>query len=56
MKYIVKSEYIDQWFGNASTEEIEAAQAKGFTEDDISRMANDWSVSVEDLMEQVEEA
>ncbi len=56
MKYIVKSEYIDQWFGNASIEEIEAAQAKGFTEEDINRLAMDWGVSADDLMEQVEEA
>lgn len=55
MKYIVKSEFIDQWFGNATTEEIEEAQANGFTTEDISRLACDWGVSVEELMEQVEE-
>jgi uncharacterized protein YidB (DUF937 family) len=56
MKYIVKSEFIDQWFGSATTEEIEAAQEKGFTAEDINRLAMDWGVSEEDLMEQVEEA
>ena len=56
MKYIVKSEFIDKWYGNATNEEIEEAQAKGFTEEDISRLAMDWGVSAEDLMEQVEEA
>ena len=53
--YTVKSEFIDQWFGSASTDEIEKAQAKGFTAEDISRLARDWGVSAEDLMEQVEE-
>lgn len=56
MKYIVKSEFIDQWFGRSTTEEIEEAQANGFTEEDISRMAAEWCVPAEDLMEQVEEA
>ena len=54
--YTVKSEFIDNWFGSASTDEIEEAQEKGFTAEDISRLARDWGVSVEDLMEQVEEA
>lgn len=56
MKYIVKSEFIDQWFGSATTEEIEEAQANGFTAEDINRLAMDWGTSAEDLMEQVEEA
>jgi 2-iminoacetate synthase ThiH len=56
MKYTVKEEYIDQWYGSATTEEIEEAQEKGFTAEDINRLANDWGTSVNDLMEQVEEA
>ena len=54
-RYRVKPEYIDAWYGDATTEEIEAAQANGMNIKDIRNLAKDWSVSVDELMDQVEE-
>ena len=51
--YRVKDEFIDEWFGNLSTDEIGDATV---TEVEILRLSNEWGVSVDDLMEQVEEA
>ena len=51
--YRVKDEFIDRWFGNLSTDEIGDATV---TYAEILRLSNEWGVSVDDLMGQVEEA
>lgn len=53
--YRVKDEYIDQWYGSESTDAIEAQQEKGFTFEEVKRLASEWGCSVDDLMEQLEE-
>lgn len=53
--YRVKDEYIDQWYGSESTDAIEAQQEKGFTLEEVKRLASEWGCSVDDLMEQLEE-
>lgn len=52
-RYHVLPEYQDSWYGGLSTEEIGDAIV---TEAEIERLAREWGVTVEDLMEQVEEA
>ena len=51
-RYHVLPEYQDAWYGNLSTEEIGDAIV---TEAEIQRLAREWGVAVEELMEQVEE-
>lgn len=47
-KYIVKPEFIDTW----SNEDFDGI----VTVDEIKRLAFEWGTTVEELMEQVEEA
>lgn len=53
--YRVKEEYIDNWYGAQTLEEIEESQRSGFDMEEIERLAREWDVSLEVLMEQVEE-
>ena len=46
-RYSVKPEYIDRWTNEAVDELI-------VTADEIADLANGWSVTIEELMEQVE--
>lgn len=48
-RYSVKPEFIDRWTNEAVDELI-------VTADEIADLANGWSMTVEELMEQVEEA
>ena len=50
--YRVIPKYWDDWFWGLSSKEIGDATV---TEDEIKRLAREWSVTVEDLLEQVEE-
>ena len=52
-RYHVLPEYQDSWYGGIPTEEIGDAIV---TEAEIQQLAREWGVTVEDLMEQVEEA
>lgn len=55
-KYRVIEEYICAWYGSEATmTEIESAQESGMTIDEIERLAAEWGMDVESLMEQVEE-
>ena len=49
-KYIVKPEYEDSWYGGISTDEWGPID-----ESEIRRLAREWDVPFEELMEQVEE-
>lgn len=51
-RYHVLPEYQDSWYGGLSTEEIGDAIV---TETEIQRLAREWGVAVDKLMEQVEE-
>lgn len=51
-EYKVKPEYQDAWFGGLSTDEIGDAIV---TKEEIERLAREWDMSVEELMDQVEE-
>lgn len=50
--YRVRPEFWDMWFGGMSTDEIGNAEVSS---EEISRLAVEWGVTVEELMEQVEE-
>jgi hypothetical protein len=50
-QYRVKPEYYDAWYGSAPTSEITGIVALN----DITRLAAEWGMPVEELMEQVEE-
>lgn len=55
-KYRVIEEYICAWYGSEATmSEIEASQKSGIAIEEIERLATEWCVDVESLMEQVEE-
>lgn len=48
-QYKVKAEFVDEWYGgNDYTDEL-------ISEDEIKNLAADWGMSVDDLMDQVEE-
>lgn len=49
-KYIVKSEYIDQW-----SNDREWCENPVVTDAEIREAANGWSVSVSELLNQVDE-
>ncbi len=50
--YKVKAEYQDAWFGGLPTDEIGAAVV---SEEEIQRLACEWGMTVDELMDQVEE-
>lgn len=51
-RYHVLPEYQDSWYGGIPTAEIGDAIV---TETEIQRLAHEWGVTVDELMEQVEE-
>ena len=54
-KYRVLDEYIDQWYGSMSLKEIESAQKEGLNMEEIRRLSEEWGVSLEKLIEEVEQ-
>jgi len=52
--YRVLDEFVDAWYGNAGTDEINAAQSAGIGVDEIKRLSSEWGIPVEELMKQVE--
>lgn len=50
-QYRVKPEYYDSWYGTIPTSEITGIVALN----DITRLAAEWGMTAEELMEQVEE-
>ena len=54
-RYRVKDEFIDGWYGNASSDEIEHDQARGFSYAELVDLSDAWSISLYDLLQQVEE-
>ena len=53
--YRVLDSFIDNWYNGQTTEEIEQAQKAGFPYSEIERLAREWDMTAEELMEQVEE-
>lgn len=51
-KYHVLPEYQDSWYGGIPTDEIGDAIV---SEDEIQRLAHEWGMTVDELLEQVEE-
>lgn len=49
-QYRVKPEYMDNWLAHG-----DSADEVIVDENEINRLAREWGMSVEDLMEQVEE-
>lgn len=49
-QYKVKSEYLDNWLAHG-----DSADEVIVSEEEINRLTLEWGMSVEDLMEQVEE-
>ena len=55
IKYRVRDEFIDAWYGSSFADEISHSQIEGITYQEIVDLANAWMMPFEDLMEQVEE-
>ena len=55
MRYTVKSDYIDSFYGNSQDFEIEKKQASGWTERELEQLARGWGVELPEVMEMVEE-
>lgn len=49
-QYKVKPEYLDNWLAHG-----DSADEVIVSEEEINRLAREWGMTVEDLMEQVEE-
>ena len=54
-KYRVRDSFLDDWFAGMSTDEIDQVQAEGFPYSEVERLAHGWSMTTEELMEQLEE-
>lgn len=53
MKYRVKREYADRWYGDADTSYIEECQKNGVPEEDIRHMVREYGESVLDELEEI---
>lgn len=54
VRYRVKDEFIDRWFGSSSADEISHAQIGGITYQEIVDLSDARMMLVEDLLQQVE--
>lgn len=54
-KYIVKPEYIDDFYGILSIEEVNECQTEGIDSEEIERLSRGWGTPVEEIMEMLEE-
>lgn len=53
--YRVTEGNINDFYGDASTDEIEKKQRDGFTADEINDLARGWEMPVNEVMNMVEE-
>ena len=54
MKYRVKQEYVDRFYGStASTKYIEDCQKNGVPQEDIDFMAKEYGEEVNDMLEEI---
>lgn len=54
-RYAVLPEFIDDWYWDASSDEIEQHQRDGFTFDEILELARGWDKTLDELTEQLYE-